>query len=76
MKIAEEVGEVVSAVNGYVSDGDFGKGDTVDEVVDVVLACLALAGRWFPERDVLAEVEARLERFLDPNGGHRSCVKA
>lgn len=73
-KIGEEAGELLSAVNGLI-DSSYGKGDTVYEAVDVVLAALALVGRWFPDRDVLAEVEARLDRFMDPNGGHRSCIK-
>jgi phosphoribosyl-ATP pyrophosphohydrolase len=73
-KVGEEAGELLSAVNGIVSGGDYGKGDVVYEAVDVIMAALALVGRWYPERDALAEVEARLARFMDPNGGHRSCV--
>jgi phosphoribosyl-ATP pyrophosphohydrolase len=72
-KIGEEAGELLSAVNGQVHP-DFGKGDVVYEAVDVIMAALALVGRWYPERDALAEVEARLARFTDPNGGHRSCL--
>lgn len=74
LKLAEEAGETCSAVNGFVSGGDFGKGDVMGEAADAVFVALALVGRWFPERDLLAEVEARLARNLDPNGGHRSCV--
>jgi hypothetical protein len=76
LKAAEEVGEVCSAVNGMVSKGDFGKGDVVGEAADCVLVLLALVGRWFDGRNLLAEVEARLARNMDPNGGHRSCLKA
>lgn len=72
-KIGEEAGELLSAVNGLI-DSSYGKGDAVYEAVDVALAALALVGRWFPDQDVLAEVEARLDRFMDPNGGHRSCL--
>jgi len=76
LKLAEEAGEVTSAVNGHVSGGDFGKGDVVGEAADTVFVALALVGRWFPERDLLAEVETELARYLDPNGGHRSCLPA
>jgi phosphoribosyl-ATP pyrophosphohydrolase len=75
LKLAEEAGETCSAVNGHVSGGDYGKGDVVGEAADAVFVALALVGRWFPERDLLAEVEARLARNMDSNGGHRSCVK-
>jgi len=76
LKLAEEGGEVASAVNDHVSEGDFGKGDVVAEAVHTAFSLLALVGRWFPERDLLAEVEARLARNMDPNGGHRSCLLA
>ncbi len=59
-----------------VSGGDFGKGDVVGEAADTVFVALALVGRWFPEHDLLAEVETRLARNMDPNGGHRSCLPA
>ncbi len=74
LKLAEEAGEVASAVNGHVSGGDFGKGDVVGEAVHAAFSLLALVGRWFPARDLLAEVETELARYLDPNGGHRSCL--
>jgi hypothetical protein len=76
LKIAEEAGELASAVNGYVSGGDFGKGDVVYEAVDTLLAIRALLGRWFPDVDPDAEVEARIALFQDPNGGHWSCIGA
>lgn len=75
LKLAEEAGELASAVNGYVSQGDYGKGDVVAEAVDVAIVLLSLVGRWFPDRDLIAETEARLALFLDPAGGHRSCVR-
>src|ERR1700730_2741880 len=74
LKLAEEAGEGASAVNGMVSDGDYGKGDPVGEAADSVFVHLALVGRFFPDRDLMAEVEARLARNMDPNGGHRSCL--
>lgn len=75
LKLTEEAGETASAVNGHISGGDYGKGDIVGEAADAVFVALALVGRWFPDRDLLAEVEARLVRNMDPNGGHRSCVR-
>lgn len=75
LKLAEEAGELASAVNGYVSEGDYGKGDVMAEAVDVALVLFALVGRWFPGRDLLTETKARLAVFLDPAGGHRSCVR-
>lgn len=75
-KVGEEAGELLSAVNGMVSGGDYGKGDVVYEAIDVILAVRALLARWFPDVDPDAETETRLVRFLDPNGGHRSCVSA
>lgn len=74
LKVAEEAGELGDAVLGMVSNGDFGKGDVVYEAVDVLFGVFCLLARWFPEVDPDAEVRARLTRFTDPNGGHRSCL--
>lgn len=48
LKLAEEAGELASAVNGMVSQDDYGKGDVVAEAVDVAIVLLSLVGRVVP----------------------------
>lgn len=78
LKGAEEMGEVASAING-----DAGKnsatgrgGNAAEEAADVVICMLVLLGRWYPERDLLTEVERKLAILTDPNSGHRASLAA
>jgi hypothetical protein len=56
LKGCEEVGEVARAFHG--------RGSVADEAADVVLAMMVLVGRWYPERDLLAMVEEKLDRMI------------
>ena len=76
LKASSEVGELCEALQAVIDDREPRDGhDAAYEAADVLVVILALVGRYFPGRDLLAETEARVTRFENPNGGHRSCVK-
>ncbi|MDQ2729780.1 MAG: hypothetical protein M3Y91_18405, partial [Actinomycetota bacterium] len=56
LKGCEEVGEVARAFHG--------RGSVADEAADVVLAMMVLVGRWYPDRDLLAVAEEKLDRMI------------
>jgi len=73
LKLAEESGEVASAVNS-LEGGDYGDGDVMAELADVVICAMVIAGRWFPEADILAAVATKLDVLTNPASGHRSAL--
>lgn len=81
LKAMEEMGEVAEALNGHLSGGRGNeatsrRGDVPKEAADVAVCLMVLLGRWFPERDLLAEVEDKLAVLTNPDSGHRSSVRA
>lgn len=58
-KLAEECGEVARAHVGELERRP-GRGDVADEAAQVVLVCLSLIGRFYPDRDLLADAEKEL----------------
>lgn len=56
IKAMEELGEVARAFHG--------RGDIVAESADVVVALAVLVGRWYPDRDLLGEAEAKLDVMI------------
>jgi NTP pyrophosphatase (non-canonical NTP hydrolase) len=70
LKMAEEVGEVASAINALVGrNSATGKGEVGPEVADVIIAAVVLISRWFPEVDIEREVRMKLEK-LEKKGAH------
>lgn len=84
IKAMEELGEVAQALNGdlkknesSVTAGDRDRrGEVPKEAADVVVCLMALLGRWYPDHDLLAEVEKKLAILTDPTSGHRSAALA
>lgn len=75
IKAMEELGEVASEVNGDLKkNSDNRGGKTPEEAADVVICLMVLLGRWYPGRDLLVEVQKKLDVLTDPNSGHRSAV--
>ena len=71
LKMAEECGEVASALNALVGKNSAtGKGLVPEEAADVVITALVLLGRWFPGADLFAEVERKLAVLTDPESTH------
>lgn len=75
IKAMEELGEVASEVNGDLKkNSDDRGGKTPEEAADVVICLMVLIGRWYPDRDLLVEVQKKLDVLTDPNSGHRSAA--
>lgn len=75
LKTAEEVGEVASAINADIgANSATGKGDIAQEAADVIITLMVLMGRWYPEKDLMKEVAAKLDILTDPNSGHRAAA--
>jgi len=73
VKMAEECGEVASAVLALDDDRTAtGRGVVWEEAADVAVCLLVLLGRWFPEFDLLAEVDRKFAILTDPTSGHRA----
>lgn len=77
-KASEELGEVATAMLAEIgTTSATGKpGDVAAEAADVVIAMLALVGRWWPDRDVLVEVDRKLCRLETPNAHPASRLAA
>jgi NTP pyrophosphatase (non-canonical NTP hydrolase) len=60
-KLFEEGGELARAIIGDL-EGRPDRGDVGQEAAQVVLVVLSLVGRFYPDIDVLAEVNAELLR--------------
>ena len=65
LKLASEAGEVCDAVIAYASGNEHPeRADQVGaEAADVLIVLLVLLGRYFPEVDLAAEVDAKLTRL-------------
>lgn len=75
IKAMEELGEMASEVNGDLKkNSDNRGGKTSEEAADVVVCLMVLIGRWYPGRDLLVEVQKKLDILTDPNSGHRSAA--
>lgn len=75
IKAMEELGEVASEVNGDLKkNSDDRGGKTPEEAADVVICLMVLLGRWYPGRDLLVEVQKKLDVLTDPDSGHRSAA--
>lgn len=77
LKLAEEAGEVASAINAIVGTGSAtGKGLVLDESADVLIALLVIVGRWrFDSMESLLEAtEKKLEVLLTP-GAHPASIR-
>ncbi len=75
LKICEEAGEVARAVLGVAGlNSATGRGDVGAEIADVFISSLVLLGRWFPEIDIYAEIDAKLTALETP-GQHRGSLK-
>ncbi len=76
IKMAEEAGEVASAVLAADDDDgrSTGRGIAWEEAADVAVCLMALLGRWFPDRDLMAEVERKMAVLTDPLSGHRAAL--
>lgn len=81
LKAMEEMGELAEALNGHLTQDATDKvtarrGEVGAEAADVAICVMVLLGRWFPDRDLLSEVEAKLATLSDPASGHRSALAA
>lgn len=74
LKIAEEAGELCSAVNGSINPS-YGKGDVGGEAADVVLAVMALIDRFYPWVDLGAEIEKKYAVLIDRTSSHPSSLR-
>jgi hypothetical protein len=45
-----------------------------EEAADVVICLMALMHRWYPEYDLMDEVQRKMEMLTDPSGGHRASI--
>jgi NTP pyrophosphatase (non-canonical NTP hydrolase) len=72
LKLCAEAGEVADAIVGDsgVNSGT-GAGDVGAEAADVFIALTVLLGRWYPDVDLMAEVERKV-RLLETPGAHKS----
>lgn len=76
LKTCEEAGEVARAVNGL--QGNLcatGGGSVPEEAADVVITLLVLLGRWFPNHDLLHEVQSKLNILTDPSSNHPASLQ-
>lgn len=62
-KLTEEVGELARAVIAE-HEGRPGRGDVGQEAAQCVLVLMTLIGRFYPERDLLADVRGEYERIV------------
>lgn len=76
LKTCEEVGEVAKALNGILgANSATGGGDVPAESADTVISLLVLLGRWWPEVDLLAEIEDKVT-MLETPGAHTASARA
>lgn len=72
LKLSEETGEVAKAVNGISGfNSTTGSGDVGEESADVLICVFVLLSRWFPEVDLLRELNNKLT-ILETPGQHRA----
>lgn len=76
LKAAEEMGEVAQEVLGDSSNNSFPErgGHTPEEAADVAITLFVLLERFYPGRDLLKEVQKKMDIMTDPTSGHRAAI--
>lgn len=77
LKSCEEMGEVAQEVLGDSSNNSFPErgGHTPEEAADVAICLFILLERYYPGRDLLEEVQKKMDIMTDPNSGHRAAIE-